>query len=119
MAPAPPVYSPSTRAAPIKQEQQPAVSVAANPQFQYALSMQGVVNLLALRAPPQQWPESNGFNPFDEMALMTTADYVNLNFDDPIPSPIYRPTPMNCVLSSDYDDLNHFLNPNPMEITSI
>ncbi|KAF7166054.1 hypothetical protein CNMCM5623_009969 [Aspergillus felis] len=119
MAPTPPACSPSTRAAPTKHEHQSAVSLAANPQSQYALSMQGVVNPLALQTGPQQWPGSNGFHTFNEMDLMTTADYANLNFDDPIPSPIYRLMPVNCVQSSDYGDFNHFLNPNPTEITSI
>ncbi|KAJ5692112.1 hypothetical protein N7462_001535 [Penicillium macrosclerotiorum] len=118
MPPTPPAYSPSSRAAPIKTE--PAMAAPANPQSQYALSMQGVVNPLALQGGAPQWPGSNGFNPFDEMDMMTSADYANLNFDDPIPSPMFnRPMPMNCVPSGDYDDFNQFLNPNPTEITSI
>ncbi|GKZ86225.1 hypothetical protein AnigIFM56816_001277 [Aspergillus niger] len=104
MAPTPPAYSPSTRRAPTKQ---------------YALSMHGVVNPLALQGGPQQWPGSNGFHTFNEMGLMTTADYANLDFDDPIPSPIHRPIPVDCVQSSDYGEFNQFLNPNPTETTSV
>ncbi|EIT83381.1 hypothetical protein AO1008_03711 [Aspergillus oryzae 100-8] len=104
MAPTPSTYSPSTRPAPTKQ---------------HALSMHSVVNPLALQGGPQQWPGSNGFHAFNEMDLMTTADYANLNFDDPIPSPIYRPIPVDCVQSSDYGDFNQFLNPNLTGITSV
>lgn len=111
MPPTPPTYSPSTRA-PIKQEPMPR-----NPR--YGLSMQGVVNPLALQGGPPQWPNS-GFNPFDEMDLMSTADYTNMSFEEPLSSPMFnRQMPMNCLSSSDYDDLNQFLNPNPTEITSI
>ncbi|KAJ5114625.1 hypothetical protein NUU61_000384 [Penicillium alfredii] len=118
LPPTPPAYSPSTRT-PIKAEPQ----MAANPPFA-PVSMPGVVNPLALQG--SQWPNS-GFNPFDEMDMMTTADYSNLSFDDQVPSPMFnRQMPMNCVSSTpyldsknDYDDLNQFLNPNPTEITSI
>ncbi|KAJ5594516.1 uncharacterized protein N7459_000724 [Penicillium hispanicum] len=111
LPPTPPTYSPSARA-PIKSEPMP-------PNPQYALSMQGVVNPLALQGGPQQWP-NNGFNPFDEMDMMTTTDYSNLSFDEPIPSPMFnRQMSMNCVSSTDYEEFNQFLNPNPTEITSI
>jgi hypothetical protein len=122
MPPTPPTYSPSSRAAPMQQQikVEPTMSTAPTPQSQYALSMQGVVNPLALQGAPQ-WPGNNGgFNPFDEMDLMGSADYTNFNFEDPIPSPMFhRQMPMNCVPSGDYDDFKEFLNPNPTEITSI
>lgn len=109
LPPTPPAYSPSARG-PIKSEPM------GNPQFPMP-SMQGVVNPLALQG-PQQWP-SNGFNLFDEMDLMPSAEYSNLPFDEPISSPMFnRQMPMNCV-SNDYEDFNQFLNPNPTEITSI
>ncbi|KAJ5154107.1 uncharacterized protein N7500_009546 [Penicillium coprophilum] len=121
MPPTPPTYSPTTRA-PIKTEPQP--QMPNTPQFTQPMSMQGVVNPLALQG-PQQWP-SNGFNPFDEMDLMST-DYSNLPFDDQQLSPMFnRPAPMNCLSQgsyldskNDYEDFNQFLNPNPTEITSI
>lgn len=111
LPPTPPTYSPTTRV-PIKNEPMSATS-------QYALSMQGVVNPLALQGGPPQWP-NNGFNSFDEMDMMATADYSNLSFDEPIASPMFnRQMPLNCVASTDYEDFNQFLNPNPTEITSI
>lgn len=123
MPPTPPTYSPNSRAVPMQQqikvEPHTTMSTAPTPQSQYALSMQGVVNPLALQGAPQ-WPGNNGgFNPFDEMDLMSSADYANFNFEEPIPSPMFhRQMPMNCV-PSDYDDFKEFLNPNPTEITSI
>lgn len=122
MPPTPPTYSPSSRAAPMQQQikvEPTPMTTAPTPQSQYALSMQGVVNPLALQGAPQ-WPGNNGgFNPFDEMELMSSADYTNFNFEDPIPSPMFhRQMPMNCM-PSDYDDFKEFLNPNPTEITSI
>lgn len=93
--------------------------------------MQGVVNPLALQGPPppsaQHWNSTpgsvgggNGFNPFDEMDLMSTADYTNLKFEDSMASPMFGQISLNCVPGSgDYDDFNQFLNPNPTEITSI
>lgn len=122
MPPTPPTYSPSSRAAPMQQQIkiEPKMSTAPTPQSQYALSMQDVVNPLALQGAPQ-WPGNNGgFNPFDEMDLIGSADYTNFNFEDPIPSPMFhREMPMNCVPKGDYDDFKEFLNPNPTEITSI
>ena len=86
---------------------------------QYGLPMQGVVNPLALQGGPQQWAPS-GFGPFDDIDMMTSADYSNLSFDEQMQSPMFnRQMPMNCVSSSDYEDFNQFLNPNPTEITSI
>jgi hypothetical protein len=124
MPPTPPAYSPSTRAH-VKPEQPTPTPPMVNSQHQqYALSMQGVVNPLALQGPQhqhqQQWGNPNaGFNPFDEMDLMSTADYTNMKFEDSMPSPLFQnQIPMNCV-QSDYDDFNQFLNPNPTEITSI
>lgn len=112
MPPTPPTYHQSPTA-PIKQEEAP---LPANQQ--YPLHMQGVVNPLALQGGPQQW-STNGFGPFDDMDMMGSADYSSLSFDDQIPSPMFnRPMPMNCV-STDYEDFNQFLNPNPTEITSI
>lgn len=156
LPPTPPAYSPSTRAqvhahaqaqaqsnaqnqispAQIKSESihnhshhqhqhQPQTPAQAQNQ-QYALSMQGVVNPLALQGPPppssaSQWNGgNNGFNPFDEMDLMSTADYTNLKFEDSMASPMFGQISLNCVPGSgDYDDFNQFLNPNPTEITSI
>ncbi|KAJ5864354.1 uncharacterized protein N7529_006270 [Penicillium soppii] len=115
MPPTPPTYSPSTRAH-IKPEPP---QMPSTPQFAQAMSMQGVVNPLALQG-SQPWP-NNGFNPFDEMDMMSTADYSNMNFDDQqLSSPMFnRQVPMNCLSQNDYDDFNQFLNPNPTEITSI
>lgn len=122
MPPTPPAYSsPSTRAH-VKPEPHPIHAQAQTPvqaqNQQYALSMQGVVNPLALQGPPQ-WNNNSGFNPFDEMDLMSTADYSNMKFEEQsMQSPMFNQMPMNCV-GGDYDDFNQFLNPNPTEITSI
>ncbi|PYH90546.1 hypothetical protein BO71DRAFT_402079 [Aspergillus ellipticus CBS 707.79] len=96
-----------------------------NPGFVAPMSMQGVVNPLALQA-PQQWP-GNNFGSFDDMDLMGAPDYTNLAFDDQVPSPMFnRQIPMSCMLSSssymdtkgDYEDINQFLNANAPEIAS-
>ncbi|KAJ5124656.1 uncharacterized protein N7515_008481 [Penicillium bovifimosum] len=121
MPPTPPTYSPSTRTV-IKTE--PGL-MPSTPHFAQPMAMQGVVNPLVLQG-SQQWP-SNGFNSFDEMDLMSTADYSNMSFDDQQLSPMFnRQVPMNCISQgsyvdskTDYDDFNQFLNPNPTEITSI
>jgi hypothetical protein len=119
MPPTPPTYSPTTRAH-VKSEPQ----MPSTPQFAPPMSMQGVVNPLALQG--QQW--NNGFNPFDDMDMMSTADYSNMNFDEQqLSSPMFnRQLPMNCLSQgsyldskNDYEDFNQFLNPNPTEITSI
>lgn len=127
LPPTPPSFSPSSRNTtattqpPIESESQ-----LENPAFAPQLSMQGVVNPIALQG-PQQW-SSNGFSPFDEMDLMGPNDYTNMSFDEqPLPSPIYnRQIPLNCMTSppfmdtkSEYEDFNQFLNPNSTEITSI
>ncbi|KAJ5937442.1 hypothetical protein N7454_004742 [Penicillium verhagenii] len=107
MPPTPPTYhhSPTARA-PIKQEDPMSGN---NPP--YGMSMQGVS--------PPQWSTAGGFGAFDEMEMMSSADYSNLSFEDQIPSPMFsRQMPMNCV-QTDYEDFNQFLNPNPTEITSI
>lgn len=112
MPPTPPTYSPSSRA-PVKQE-----SVASS-DAPFGMSMPGLVNPLALQGGPQQW-SNNGFGAFDEMDLMSTADYTNLSFDESSSLPMFsRQMPMNCMSSSDYDDFNQFLNPNGTEVTSI
>lgn len=128
MPPTPPAYSPSR--AHIKpeqplnqaqQHQQHQQQQQQQQQQQYALSMQGVVNPLALQGQgPQSWNAGaggGGFNPFDEMDLMSSADY-SMKFEDSMPSPMFNQMPLNCV-GGDYDDFNQFLNPNPTEITSI
>lgn len=99
-----------------------------NPAYAAQMSMQGVVDPIALQG-PQPWPNNNGFEAFDEMDLMGSTDYTNMSFDDPISSPLFnRQIPMNCIASAsfldnntknDYEDFNQFLNPNPTEITSI
>lgn len=122
MPPTPPTYSASVRA-PVKPESQ----LAGTAPFAAPLSMQGVVNPLALQGPQQQqqqqWSNAGGFNAFDEMDLMI-PDYSNLSFEDQ--ALFNRPMPMNCMPSgsfldskNDYEDFNQFLNPNPTEITSI
>ncbi|KAJ5288499.1 hypothetical protein N7478_001529 [Penicillium angulare] len=114
MPPTPPAYhqSPVNRVQ-IKQED---TAMSVTPQ--YALPMQGgVVNPLALQGGSQQWAP-NGFGPFDDMDMMTTADYSNMSFDEQMSSPMFN-RQMNCVSSTDYEDFNQFLNPNPTEITSI
>lgn len=112
MPPTPPTsYSPSSQA-PIKSEM---TSSSSNPPF--GMSMPGVVNPLALQG-GQQW-NNNGFSPFDEMDLMSTADYTNLSFDESNSLPMFsRQVPMNCI-SNDYEDFNQFLNPSAAEIISI
>lgn len=122
LPPTPPSFSPSSRSTqpPIKSESQ-----LDNPAYAAQLSMQGVVNPIALQDPPQ-W-SNNGFGSFDEMDLMGPSDYTSMSFDDqPLPSPMYnRQIPLNCMTStpfmdkSDYEDFNQFLNSNPTEITSI
>lgn len=121
LPPTPPSFSPSRTqqpqpgpTAPVKSEQ------LENPAYAAQLSMQGVVNPIALQGP--QW-SNNGFSsPFDEMDLMP-SDYTNMSFDD---QPVYnRPLPLNCMTStsfmdtkSDYEDFNQFLT-NSAEIPSI
>lgn len=110
-----------------QQHQQPPMTPN-NPAYAAQMSMQGVVNPIALQG-PQPWSNNNGFGTFDEMDLMSSADYTNMSFDDPISSPMFnRQMPLNCIGSTsfldntknDYDDtINQFLNPNPTEITSI
>ncbi|GLA31463.1 hypothetical protein AnigIFM63326_010135 [Aspergillus niger] len=96
-----------------------------NPAFVAPMTMQGVVNPLALQT-PQQWPNNN-FGAFDDMDLIGASDYTNLSFDDQVPSPMFnRQLPMSCMLSSssymdtkgDYEDINQFLNANAPEIAS-
>lgn len=142
LPPTPPSFSPSSsRAAQptpvIKQEtqqqpqlQQPQMQppmTPNNPAYAAQMSMQGVVNPIALQG-PQPWPSNNGFGAFDEMDLLGSADYANMSFDDPMSSPMFnRQIPINCIASAsmldnmknDYEDFNQFLNPNPTEITSI
>ncbi|KAF7590787.1 hypothetical protein BBP40_002355 [Aspergillus hancockii] len=115
----PPTFSPSSRQGPtIKTEPQ---LVSNSPNFIPPLAMHGdVVNPIALQS-PQQWP--NSINNFDDMDLMTTADYTNLSFDDSISSPMFnRQIPINCMsymdTKNDYEDISQFLNANPPEIAS-
>ncbi|KAF7715609.1 Fungal Zn(2)-Cys(6) binuclear cluster domain-containing protein [Penicillium ucsense] len=123
MPPTPPTYSPIRRnAAPMHQpvKMEPTMNVAPTTQAQFAMSMQGVVNPLALQGAPQ-WPVNNnpGFISFDDVDLMGSTDYTGFNFDEPVPSPMYhRQMAMNCM-PTDYDDFKEFLNPNATEITSI
>ena len=111
-----------------QQHQQPPPMTPNNPAYAAQMSMQGVVNPIALQG-PQPWSNNNGFGVFDEMDLMGSTDYTNMSFEDPISSPMFnRQIPLNCIGSTsfldntknDYDDtINQFLNPNPTEITSI
>lgn len=124
LPPTPPNLSPTARsqAPTIKAEPQMAPH---NPAYITPMSMQGVVNPIALQGPPQ-WPNSN-FGTFDEMDMMGPSDFTSLSFDDQLSSPMFnRQIPINCVTSasfmdtkSDYEDFNQFLNPNPTEITSM
>ncbi|THC91420.1 hypothetical protein EYZ11_009111 [Aspergillus tanneri] len=121
--PTPPNFSPSsqTQGPTIKSEPQ---MTPTNPAFVTPLAMQGVVNPVALQA-PHQWANNN-FGAFEDMDLMTTADYTNMSFEDPISSPMFnRQIPMNCMISSsyldpknDYEDISQFLNANVPEIAS-
>lgn len=86
--------------------------------------MQGA-NQLALQGSGQQqrqqWTNSPQFSPFDDMAGMTSTDYVNLPFDD---EPMFhRLMPLDCNISVDIEDehevFDQFLNPNPQAITFI
>ncbi|KAJ5337069.1 hypothetical protein MYU51_006439 [Penicillium brevicompactum] len=114
MPPTPPTYTSSPTQ--IKSEQMPST-----PQYAAPMSMQGVVNPLALQDPPQ-W--TGQFHPFDEMDLM--PEYAQMPFDDQLSPMFNRQMPANCLSQgsylepkSDYEDFNQFLNPNPTEITSI
>ncbi|KAF3399822.1 Fluconazole resistance protein 1 [Penicillium rolfsii] len=109
LPPTSPTYSPESRAAPIQQiKVKPTMTAAPTPQSEYALTMQGLVNPLALQGTPQ-WPGNNGvFSPFDEMDLMELADYANFDLEGPFPSPMFhRQMPMYCV-PSDYDGFKEF-----------
>lgn len=136
--PTPPSYSPLSRSTtattattatqPTLIKQEPSITPTPSPYAPTSLPMQGVVNPLALQGPPQHWPQppSDSFCAFDEMDLMTSADYTSLSFDNhSLNSPMFnRAVPVNCMTSfldskADYDDLNQFLNPNATEITSI
>lgn len=122
LPPTPPNYSPSSRTQPLTVKAEP--QMPQSTPFSAPLPMQGVVNPIALQG-SQQWPQNNGFGPFDEMDLM--GDYSTISFDDQqVSSPMFnRQIPVNCMPSTymdtknDYDDFNQFLNPNPTEITSI
>ncbi|KAL1963809.1 hypothetical protein VTN77DRAFT_7740 [Rasamsonia byssochlamydoides] len=125
LPPTPPSYSPS-RAQPLSIKTEPTtMSSLSNPAYSAAMSVQGVVDPVALQGPQQPWPQ-NTFSPFDEMDLMNTADYTTLSFDDQTQntsSPLFnRQMPMNCLPSTGFfdpnDDFNQFLNANT-EITSI
>ncbi|BDD63265.1 hypothetical protein MPDQ_003532 [Monascus purpureus] len=130
LPPTPPTYSPLSRSQPlIKTEPQ---IVPNTPSYTQQLSMQGVVNPIALQGPQQQWPNSglpsSGFCDFDDVDFMSPTDYTSMPFDEQqINSPMFnRQIPVNCMASnlfmdtkSEYDDFNQFLNPNPTEITSI
>lgn len=140
MPPTPPSFSPSSShpqplpsiksESPQQQQQQHQMQppmTPNNPAYAAQMSMQGVVNPIALQG-PQPWPNNNGFGGFDDMDLLGSTDYTNMSFDDPISSPMFnRQIPMNCITSAsfldntknDYEDLNQFLNPNPTEITSM
>ncbi|RAH70998.1 Zn(II)2Cys6 transcription factor domain-containing protein [Aspergillus aculeatinus CBS 121060] len=122
MPPTPTTFSASRAQGPtIKTEPQMAPS---NPAFAASMSMQGVVNPLALQT-PQQWP-SNNFSSFEDIDLIGASDYTNLSFDDQVSSPMFnRQIPMSCMLTSsymdtksDYEDINQFLNANPPEVAS-
>lgn len=128
LPPTPPTYSPVSQPTVIKTEPQltPTTSSAIAAQ----ISLQGVVNPIALQGAPPQWP-SNAFGSLDEMDLMAGSEYSGLPFDD---QQLFtgRQVPMNCMAAAaasssssfldtkpDYDDFNQFLNPNATEITSI
>ncbi|GAD92162.1 C6 transcription factor (Fcr1), putative [Paecilomyces variotii No. 5] len=123
LPPTPPNYSPSSRSLPLSAKPEPMPQN--NTPFSAPLSMQGVVNPLALQGSQQQWSQ-NSFGPFDDMDLMSSTDYSGLPFDE-VSSPMFnRQMPLNCMpttafmdTKNDYDDFNQFLNPNPTEITSI
>lgn len=122
MPPTPPTYSPIRQNSALMQQtvkMEPTMTTAPTPQAQFAMSMQGVVNPLALQGAPQ-WPSNHpGFIPFDDLDLMGSADYTGFSFDEPVPSPMFhRQMAMNCM-PTDYDDFKEFLNPNATEITSI
>ncbi|RAL06339.1 Zn(II)2Cys6 transcription factor domain-containing protein, partial [Aspergillus ibericus CBS 121593] len=95
-----------------------------NPAFVAPMTLQGVVNPLALQT-PQQWP-ANNFGTFEDMDLIGASDYTNLSFEDQVPPSMFnRHHPMSCMLSSsymdtkgDYEDINQFLNANAPEIAS-
>ena len=136
MPPTPPSFSPSSsHAHPTPKSEQQHQGHQGQPEQQgqgpqgqsYAqMSMQGVVDPVALQGPPQ-W-SNNGFGGFDDMDLMGSTEYSNMSFEDPMASsPMFnRQIPVNCIASAsfmdtknDYDEFNQFLNPNPTEITSI
>lgn len=129
LPPTPPQYSPMSHGQPaIKSEPQ---MVPNTPSYAQPLTMQGVVNPIALQGPQQQqWPSNNGFCDFDDVDFMSPTDFgTGLGFDDQQigNSPVFnRQIPMNCMTSNmymdtkaEYEDFNQFLNPNPTEITSI
>ncbi|KAI3113868.1 hypothetical protein CBS147330_9818 [Penicillium roqueforti] len=120
MPPTPQTYSTSTHP-PFKTKLQ----IPSTPQFVQPMSMHGVINPLALHG-TQQWP-INGFNTFDEIGLVYTTDYPNLDFEDQqLFSPIfdrqvstnYVPQEPRLYSKTDYRDFNQPLNPNYMGITS-
>ncbi|KAI3057212.1 hypothetical protein CBS147353_11038 [Aspergillus niger] len=94
-----------------------------NPAFVTPMTMQGVVNPLALQT-PQQWP-SNHFGVFEDVDLKGASEYTNLSFNDHVPSLKFNGhLPMSCILSfymdttDDYEDVNQILNANAPEIAS-
>ncbi|GKZ97227.1 hypothetical protein AnigIFM59636_011980 [Aspergillus niger] len=69
-----------------------------NPAFVAPITMQGVVNPLALQA-PQQWRGDN-FGAFEDTDIKGASEYTNLPFNAQVPSPMFnRQLPMSCMLS--------------------
>ncbi|GLA56032.1 hypothetical protein AnigIFM63604_003973 [Aspergillus niger] len=95
-----------------------------NPAFAAPMTMQGVVDPLALQT-PQQRP-SNNFGAFEDLDLIGAFEYTNLSFDDQVPLPMFdRQLRMGCMLSLSYMDtadgyevINQFSIANAPEFTS-
>ncbi|KAL3470815.1 hypothetical protein BJX99DRAFT_238799 [Aspergillus californicus] len=88
------------------------------------MSMQHMVDPSDLQNPPQ-WTSPNSFGGYDDLGMMS-AQYGGLPYDDPISSPMFsRPVAMGCLVpgsymdtKTDYDEMNQYLNPNQLEISS-
>lgn len=126
---------PTIKSEPQQQQQQQSAQLQSqppmtpsNPAYAAQMSMEGVVDPIALQD-PQPWSNNNGFGSFDETDLMSSTDYTNMSFDSLMSSPMFNhQVPMNCIMSTsflgnntknDYEDFNQLLNPDPTGITSI
>ncbi|KAJ5752980.1 hypothetical protein N7520_009897 [Penicillium odoratum] len=83
-------------------------------------SIQDDIDPLYLLNESASWQANDTFSLFDEMDMMSTADYSNLVFSDSTTSRLLsRQMPINCITSSVYGEDYQVFNTNSAEITLI